>query len=416
MRTCSFCNKPENEVKTLVGPGPFICNKCVQDASEAVGAQQETSAFKKPSVIQIQSPREIKASLDEDVIGQERAKRALSVAVYNHHRRRESVRAGKPMAADFQGVEIQKSNILLMGPSGTGKTESARSVARTLGLPFYVADATKLTQAGYVGDDVESMLQGLIAAANHDPEQAKFGIIFLDEGDKLARKSGRGASGYRDVSGEGVQQSLLKLIEGSVVSVPDGGAKMGMGGSQTMLDTTNILFIFAGSFDGIQEIISKRANKSARLGFGGEARKELSQAEVYGAVTEEDVLEFGLIPELLGRLPVLTTTLPLSDEDMVRVLTEPRNSLIKQFRALFAMDKIDLQFDPEALIAIGREAKKRPTGARALRSILEGLLEPYSFQYRGDPSVKAIRITPDVVAGKAEPLIVFQAQEVASLA
>lgn len=415
MRLCSFCNRPENEVKKLVGSekGPTICNKCLSAAvKEAGGGEVAAPAGKKKpqAALTLGSPKDIKAYYDQYVISQDKAKVDVSVAVYNHYKRRELSQAKFQLPEDLTGVEIAKSNILLLGPSGTGKTELARATARMLGVPFYVADATKITQAGYVGDDVETMLQGLMAAASGDVEKAEWGIIFIDEFDKLARKSGRGASGYRDVSGEGAQQALLKLLEGSKVSVPKAGAKINTGQGSDEVDTSNILFIGAGSFDGVQETITRRINKQARVGFGADTRRVLTPAEVYSQVREEDLLEFGIIPELLGRMPVLTTTLPLGEDDLVRILTEPRNALVKQYRSLFAMDGIDLQFDIEALRQIGREANKRPTGARALRSIIEEILNPYSFEYRGDVSVQSIQITREVVEGKTKAEVVKTAQ------
>jgi len=408
---CSFCNRPRNEVKQLIAggdQGPFICNRCLKESWTAiqVAEAQATNKQEEP----LRKPREIKTLLDEHVIGQEKAKTDMAIAVYNHYKRREAQKKGMVP----EGVEVQKSNILLMGPSGTGKTELARSVARMLNVPFYVGDATRLTQAGYVGDDVESLLQGLIQAADGDTERAQWGIIFLDEIDKLARKSGRGATGYRDVTGEGVQQALLKLLEGSKVVVPRGmNAKMimaGAGGSD-VIDTSNILFIGAGSFAGIEEIVEQRLNKGSGIGFGTSERKKVAKTEVYLNVGEDDVLEFGIIPEMMGRLPVLTTTLELTEDEMIRILTEPKNAIIKQFKALFAMDNVDLQFDEGALRAIGREAKKRPTGARGLRSIVEALLRPYSYETPSDPSVEAIRITEDVVNGTAKALIVRKAAQ-----
>jgi endopeptidase Clp ATP-binding regulatory subunit ClpX len=291
----------------------------------------------------------------------------------------------------------------------TGKTELARSIAKMLNVPFYVGDATRLTQAGYVGDDVESLLQGLIQAADGDIERAQWGVIFLDEVDKLARKSGRGATGFRDVTGEGVQQALLKLLEGSKVVVPRGmnaKAVVAGGGGADVIDTGNILFIGAGSFAGIEEIIGQRLNKGSGIGFGKDTAKKLDNSTIYKAVTEDDVLEFGLIPEIMGRLPILTTTIDLTDDEMVRILTEPKNAIIKQFQALFSMDNVDLQFDEGALKAIGREAKKRPTGARALRSIVESILRPYSFDTPTDSTIEAIRITEAVVTEGAPALIV----------
>lgn len=411
MRQCSFCNRPENEVKKLVGSGPTICNKCLSAALKEAGEEAPSPGRSKPqAALPLGSPRDIKAYFDQYVIAQDKAKTDVSVAVYNHYKRRELAQEKVQLPEDLVEVEIAKSNILLLGPSGSGKTELARATAKMLGVPFYVADATKITQAGYVGDDAETMLQGLMAAASGDVEKAEWGIVFIDEFDKLARKSGRGASGYRDVSGEGAQQALLKLLEGSVVSVPKAGSKFDAGQGSDELNTANILFIGAGSFDGVQETISRRVNHQARVGFGSETRKILTPAEVYSQVREEDLLEFGIIPELLGRMPVLTTTLPLAESDLVRILTEPKNALVKQYRSLFALDGIDLQFDHEALLQIGREANKRPTGARALRSILEEILSSYSFEYRGDTSVQSIQITREVVEGKAKAVIVKTAR------
>lgn len=371
MKLCGFCKKPQNEVKRLIpSPGDMlICDACVKTCAEALSdaekvAPKQAKALPKPS--------EIKAHLDEYVIGQDTAKTDLAVAVYNHYKRRKGT----------LGVEVDKSNILLMGPSGCGKTHLARTLAKFLDVPFYIADASRFTQAGYVGDDVESMLQGLVADAHGDIERAQWGIVFIDEFDKIARKSGRGASGYRDVSGEGVQQSLLKLIEGSVVPLPNSQVR-----SDT-LDTTNVLFIATGSFAGIEECVRKRVNTSSGLGFMAEARKNLTLAQIYEAVTEEDVLEFGIIPELIGRLPVLTSVLPLDEAAMTRVLVEPKNSIVAQMTALFALDGIELTFSPEALSWISREAIRRPTGARALRSILELALRPYAFSMPGSGNTK----------------------------
>lgn len=398
---CSFCNRPRNEVKNLISAsehGPFICNRCIGEGWQALRVEEAQAKQKQEEPLR--KPHEIKALLDQHVIAQDKAKTDVAVAVYNHYKRRQAAAKKGPGT-----VEIQKSNILLMGPSGTGKTELARSVARMLNVPLYVGDATRLTQAGYVGDDVESLLQGLIQAAGGDVERAQWGIVFIDEFDKLARKSGRGATGFRDVTGEGVQQALLKLLEGSQVVVPRGVNKMATEGAD-VIDTSNILFIGAGSFAGIEELVEKRLNKGAGIGFGTSTRRTVEKTEIYLNMTEDDVLEFGMIPEVMGRLPVLTTTLELTDSDMVRILTEPKNAIVKQFKALFDMDGIDLQIDDGALKAIGQEAKKRPTGARGLRSILENILRPYCFDLPSDPTVKALRITEDVVRKGAPALIV----------
>jgi ATP-dependent Clp protease ATP-binding subunit ClpX len=402
IKRCSFCDRPRNEVKALISGGPpgaevHICNRCLGDGWKAFESEQKKTSAAKEKEAPLPKPVEIKAGLDEWVIAQDKAKVDVAIAVYNHYRRREAARMG----IELGDVVIQKSNVLLMGPSGVGKTEIARCIARQLNVPFHVGDATRLTQAGYVGDDIESLIQGLISAAGGDLERAAWGIIFLDEADKLARKSGRSGGGYRDVGGEGVQQSILKMLEGAEMAIPRGvGMRSGMTSAVDTIDTTNILFVFAGSFAGIEEIIERRVNKRSHLGFGSEEKKALSKTDIYLSVTEDDVLEFGLIPELLGRLPVLTTCIELTEAEMVRILTEPKSALIKQFIALFKLDGIDLQFDEAALSAIAREAKKRPTGARALRSIVEDILRPYSFESRSEPNIKAIRITEDVVNKK----------------
>jgi ATP-dependent Clp protease ATP-binding subunit ClpX len=409
---CTFCGKPENEVETLLSSGPhYICDGCVNNCKGALDEKAKAAAANDTGTLK--KPHEFKALLDEYVIAQDGAKIDVSMAVYNHYKRRQVLLKNKGrIVIDVNGhaepVEISKSNILLMGPSGTGKTEIARTVARILNVPFYVCDATKLTQAGYVGDDVESMLQGLIAAANQDLERAEWGICFIDEADKLARKSGRGATGFRDVTGEGVQQSLLKLVEGSRIMVPRGNAKMGIGGDMDPFDTTNVLFIAAGSFAGIEEVVKARINKHARLGFGApEAKKfdDLDKSAIYSQVTEDDVLEFGMIPELMGRLPVLTTTLDLTEDQIVEVLTKPKNAILKQFRALFQIDGIDLQFEETALRAIAKEAKSRPTGARALRSIMERVLKEYGYECPKDPSIMGLRVTKDCVEGKGKAIM-----------
>jgi ATP-dependent Clp protease ATP-binding subunit ClpX len=420
---CSFCGKASNEVRYGLIPakrdepgGISICPDCVEKCKNTIDDLGKREAANNTKEAPLKKPHEIKAYLDEYVIAQERAKRDISLAIYNHYKRRQVLIKNKgKLTVEVNGkpedVEIDKSNILLMGPSGTGKTHIARAVARMLRVPFYVADATKLTQAGYVGDDVESLLQGLIADAGQDLERAEWGIVFIDEIDKLARKSGRSVSGSRDVTGEGVQQALLKLLEGSRVAVPRGMGKMIISGAEQsdMIDTTNILFIGAGSFAGIEEDVEKRLNKGAAMGFGAQERKRYDpndKTSIYTQVIEEDVLEFGMIPELMGRMPVLTTTVDLTEDEMMEVLTKPKNSIAKQFRALFGMENIDLQFDEAAYRAIAREAKKRPTGARALRSIMEKVLQPYAFDCPADPTIAAIRITADVVEGKGEPLYV----------
>jgi len=414
-KRCSFCKRPENEVKNLVGNdgGPYICNKCAETVFQVLHKNAKETATKGEDV-PIRNPRGIKEFLDQYVISQERAKIDLSVAVYNHYRRREHVQAHTGTIGD---VDVQKSNVLILGPSGTGKTELVRTIGKMLNVPIYVADATKLTQAGYVGEDVESMLQGLIADAGGDIQRAEWGIIFIDEIDKIARKSGRGATGYRDVSGEGVQQALLKMIEGSKVNVPRNMQRLVSADVQAcdVMDTTNILFICSGSFEGgLEDIVRKRLG-TKKIGFGSGADTgpiKLDKQGVYENANEDDILEFGLIPELQGRLPVMTSTYPLTEQEMVRILTEPKSALVKQQKVLFEMDGIDLQFDDDALLAIGKEATEKPTGARALRTIVERVLKRYSYEYRGEGDIEAIRITKDVILGNGEALIKRKARKV----
>lgn len=414
---CSFCGRPKNEVRSLVGgnsnkegeESAFICDRCVETAFGAVQAGSKTSktgvvAKKDP----IRKPKDIKTFLDEYVIAQDHAKTDLAVAIYNHYKRRDIV--SKKMATD---VEVDKANILLLGPTGTGKTHLARTIAKMLNVPFYVGDATRLTQAGYVGDDVESLLQGLVQDAGGDIERAEWGLIYLDEIDKIARSSGRERAGYRDVSGEGVQQALLKLLEGSRVSIQRQGGK-GIPGMAAMdtIDTKNILFICAGSFAGIEENVRRRMSPRSQVGFHATERKKFETLELYQYVNEQDILDFGIIPEMKGRLPVMTSTYELSEEDMVKVLSEPKNSIIKQVQYLFSIDNVDLQFEKDALLAIAREAKKQPMGARALRSIVEKVTKKLAFDVPSDVTIETIVITEGTVTGTGEPMIKYRIKEV----
>lgn len=415
---CWFCGRPKNEVAQLItskgakgedGGGPAICNRCVMSSVEMLTT---TTGKKKGFDVKaeedfLRTPREIKDYLDEYVIGQEKAKRDLSLAVHNHYKRRKT-NAKVTMVVDGKSeeIEIEKSNILLLGPSGSGKTHLARSIARMLRVPFFVGDATKLTQSGYVGDDVETLLQGLVQEANGDIQKAEWGIIFIDEIDKIARKNGM--YGYRDVSGEGVQQSLLKILEGAKVMVPRPGKANFSQVVCDVMDTTNVLFICAGSFSGIEPMIEKRLNKGAGIGFGSGTKEKSSTTKTYLAAKEEDVIEFGVIPEMAGRLPVLTTTVDLTEDDLVRVLVEPRHSVLKQFKALFNLDGIQLDFTEGALRAVAREAKGRPTGARALRSIVESTLRDTAFDSPGESNISTILVTEEAVMGTGTPTLTFR--------
>jgi len=422
MKHCGFCDKPQNEVQKLVDSPSgqaHICNVCITGCVEALGVDFDKSSS--PKAEPLRKPTEINAFLGEHIIAQDQARKDISIAVYNHYKRREALKQNLITDPELLGVEIDKSNILLMGPTGSGKTLAARTVAKMLGVPFYVADATRFTQAGYVGDDVESMLQGLIAAAGNDVDQAQWGIVVIDEIDKLARKSGRNASGYRDVTGEGVQQSLLKLIEGCKVQVPRGVGRVltSTGEPSDEVDTTNILFMCFGSFAGIEEIVRRRINEGVSMGFdrsGGKTRRELTDREVFSEVTSQDVLDFGIIPELKGRLPVMTTTLPLTEDEMLRVLTEPKHAIIKQFRALFAIDGIDLQFDDGALKAIANIAQELPMGARGLRSIVEQVVKDYAYELPADSTVKRVTITRGVVEGQSPAEVLREVVELESRA
>lgn len=412
MVTCIFCQRPRNEVKALI-PSPrdsrtFICDGCLRDGIRTLNAsaKPKDDGTEAP----LPKPNEILARLNDYVIGQDMAKSHVAAAVYQHYKRREAVRRG--FVFKGEPVEIQKSNILIAGPSGSGKTQIARTVARLLRVPFYIGDATRITQAGYAGDDPESLIQGLLEKCSWDVEKAKWGIIALDEVDKLARKTGREVAGYRDVSGEGVQQALLKIMEGGEVTVSKGlGARVGDPTKEAItFDTSNVLFLCMGSFAGIETLVSKRLNGSVRLGFGGSLRQDYPAREIYSSLIDEDFVEFGIIPELVGRLPVLTGVVPLEEAELVRVLTEPKDAIVRQQQALYAMDDVDLQFDDAALRAIARQAKERQTGARALRSILASLLLPYDLQVPSTPEIKSLRVTADFVCGRSGPIIVKESR------